>query len=222
MTKKICDHTFLLDLLRRSDVIIDLGANHGEFSKTISTVCDCVVFGIEPVPELFAALPQSAKIKNIHGVIAAENGEKVLMIPEDRCATLHLPENIKAAKITVLGYSLRDFLSLHAIQDVGLLKMDIEGEEIPLLNSLTAEDFSHISQLTVEFHDFLYPETKPAVEVVKKRIKSFGFYCVPFSLTTNGDILFVRQDLITRWRFFLLLYFWRYVLGIGRKIKKIF
>lgn len=81
--------------------------------------------------------------------------------------------------------------------------------------------FSKIKQLTVEFHDFLYPELKNQVEELKQKISSFGFYCIPFSLTTNGDVLFIRKVEISFAKYILVKYILRYIRGVIRKARKI-
>lgn len=220
MLKKICGHTFFGEKLNKSSVVVDLGANHGEFSEAIQKRIGCSVYAIEPVPELFNTLPKNSKIYNMQGVIAASSGLKKLFIPEDRCATLHLLVDVPAREIEVPGYTFHEFVAMHKIESVDLLKIDIEGEEISLLEGFQADDFAKIKQCTVEFHDFLYPQLKPKVESIKNKFISEGFYCIPFSLN-NGDVLFIKKSELSSFYYVWQKYFWKYVRGFFRKIKKI-
>ena len=62
-------------------------------------------------------------------------------------------------KVPVIGF--HEFLAQHGLKSVDLLKLDIEGAELELLSALTSP--SNIAQITVEFHDFMFPETHPQV-----------------------------------------------------------
>jgi len=219
MLKKICEHTFLADKLGKDSVVVNLGANKGEFTNAVRGVFKCKIYAIEPVPELFASLKDGDGVVKIQGAITAKDEMMTLFIPEDRCATLHLLAPVPAKTIEVQGYTLRRFLSVNGIDTIDLLKVDIEGAELDLFDGFSSDDLRKISQCTVEFHDFLYEELHERVEAAKEKIVSAGFYCIPFSLN-NGDVLFVRKDVISFSRYFFLRYFWKYVRGFFRKAKR--
>ena len=48
------------------------------------------------------------------------------------------------------------------------MKVDIEGSEIGMFDSASDEDLCMCTQITVEFHVFVYPEQRPQVEAIKK------------------------------------------------------
>jgi hypothetical protein len=48
--------------------------------------------------------------------------------------------------------SLADFMDEHAVDRVHFLKMDCEGSEYEILEGLSADHFSRIDHLAVEFH----------------------------------------------------------------------
>lgn len=107
------------------------------------------------------------------------------------------------------------------IERINLLKMDIEGSEIDVLSSLSKETLEKIDQITVEFHDFLWPELNKKVEETKNRLCDLGFYCIPFSVTNNGGVLFIRKKLINKLEYFYLKYFYRYLLAVLRAVRRI-
>lgn len=222
MIDKICEHTFIKGLINKDSVVLDLGANEGAFSKAISEKFGCKVYAIEPVLHLFELIKETDFIKKIQAAVAAKSGMVKIYLPEDRCATMHGKNKELAAKsIDAEAFSFADLIKKLEISKIDMVKMDIEGEEIPILESLTAEELKKASQWTIEFHDFLYPETHEAVEKIKDKIINSGFFCVPFSITNNGDILFVRKDSISFITFIYLKYFLRYWLGFKRKFNKI-
>ncbi len=80
-----------------------------------------------------------------------------------------------------------------SLNRIDLLKLDIEGSEIDLFNSCTDQELQSIMQITVEFHDFLYPEQKRSVAAIRNRMRRIGFWVVPLSLD-NTNVLFVNRQ----------------------------
>jgi hypothetical protein len=74
------------------------------------------------------------------------------------------------------------------------LKLDIEGAELELLPTFTASD--NIAQISVEFHDFMFPEQRERVLQVIKDIKSAGFKVINFSHPRRQDVLLVNPRLV--------------------------
>ncbi|TSC59870.1 MAG: methyltransferase FkbM family [Parcubacteria group bacterium LiPW_15] len=219
MLRKLFDHTFIGDLFPRGGVVVDLGGNRGEFAREMRSLYDARVYVVEPVPELFNAIPKEKEVVGILAAVSGKNGEIEIFLPEGMCATMNSAAGGRS--IIAKEYKYADLIADHKIEKIDLLKMDIECAEISLIESLLPEDFNKITQCAVEFHDFLYPELGPRVEELKKKFEDNGFYCIPFSLTTNGDVLFVKRGAIPFWKYAYLKYFARFWRGGIRKIKKI-
>jgi FkbM family methyltransferase len=217
----LCDHTFLPGLLT-DGVVLDLGANHGEFSEKMFKIFNKECLALEPVPSLFKKLPAVSGVKWINSALADRDGTLKIFLHSDRCASFMDAGQPNQSFIEVQAISLPTLLVKENISNIDLLKMDIEGEEVPILEKIKFEDLLHTNQITIEFHDFLYPELKTRVEAIKIKLESFGFYCIPFSLTNNGDVLFVKKERISWKYYFFLKFFWRYILGGIRKFRKIF
>jgi len=70
-----------------------------------------------------------------------------------------------------------------------------------LFETTSDETLRNISQITVEFHDFV-PESiikAHTVRRIRTRLKSLGFLCMPFSHTypgalLNTNLLFIRTE----------------------------
>jgi FkbM family methyltransferase len=218
---QICEHTILADLIRPGASVLDLGGNRGDFARALAGRFGAKVCVAEPVPSLFAAIPELPGVRKLACAVGGETGVLALRLPADRCATGHAHPATEAAPVlSVRQLCFRDLLAeFPDVGEIDLVKTDIEGAELGLFAAMGAEDFARIRQLSVEFHDFLYPETAPAVEAAKRRIRSFGFRCIPFS-RTNGDVLFVRRDVIGLARFLWLRYAVRNVRGISRMIRR--
>lgn len=213
------DHTFLGNYLDENSIILDLGGNKGEFAKKISNDFNCKVFTFEPVQELFESIKETELVKKFKKAVVPKSGELVeINLSDDKCATAYgkTGKVIQAESITI-----EEILNNEGIASVSLLKIDIEGSEVSILENIKPEILKKIDQVTVEFHDFLWPELKPRVEAIKKKIEKLGYYCIPFSLMTNGDVLFIKKEKLSFLNYIRLKFFTRFMMGAKRKIKKI-
>lgn len=217
---EICVHTFIANLIDCYSVVVDLGANIGVFTDEIYSTFGCTIFAIEPVSQLFLRIGTNEKIKKFNYCIAERTGPVRLTIPYDRDATIYQKDGGKQAySIVAEGIRFDQFLADQNIRTIDLLKVDIEGAEVDLFTSLKAENLQIIKQVTIEFHDFLWPEMHSQVEEIKRKMISGGYYCIPFSLN-NGDVLFIRKELISHSAYLYLNYFVKYARGIRRLIKR--
>jgi len=212
-------HTFIGDFINTESIVVDLGANDGKFAEFIRDNFNCKVYAVEPLLDLFNAIKEGEKIKKFNYCINAMGMSCMLYLEQGYCATTYKKKNNE--KIESKGKTLRQFFDEADINEIDLLKIDIEGAEIEVFEKIENSIFDKINQITVEFHDFLWPELKPKIEEIKKEISSKGFYCIEFSLTNNGDVIFIRKKLITFLRYIYLKYFFRYFMGVKRKLCKI-
>ncbi len=218
----ICGHSFIRSLIGEDAVVVDLGANKGEFSYAISDTFRCNVYAVEPVPDLFLRIERRPKLQKMQYCVSGKEGKVVLSLSSDRCATTYSAGySIGEEKtLVVKSITLDKLMDSLGLRKVDLLKVDIEGAEIDMFTSVSAKELRRFAQITVEFHDFLYPELHTRVEKTKRELVSAGFYCVPFSLN-NGDVLFVRNDMISLVFYLYLKYFLKYILGASRRMKKL-
>lgn len=194
VVERICVHTFVPELLGNDPITVDLGANRGVFAKAIAKRFGCVVHAVEPVPNLHQRLLEIDGIE-AHGGCLAPVAETVeLHLPQGSDATLY-PQSATGSTIRVPGETLGGFIQAFAAPEIDLLKLDVEGAELPALEDTPTELLLLTRQITVEFHDWQRPQTSSRVRAVQERLKDIGFYCIRFS-ANNGDVLFIRQDLI--------------------------
>lgn len=74
-----------------------------------------------------------------------------------------------------LCLSWNDFINLYKIDKVSVLKINIEGSEYPLINSLTPEHLSKIDQIAVSFHHFVNPDLMTQTQKCLKKIENNDF-----------------------------------------------
>jgi len=191
---RICDHTFLPGLLSRDSVVADLGANYGEFSHQIIHDFGCQVVAAEPVTTLREGIALSPKLTLLPVALGGHNETVTMNLYSARCASIlgAIGASEQKAEENVKMVTLEEFCRL-AEKPIDLLKVDIEGAEIDLFNNSSDSLLRSFKQITVEFHDFIYPEIGRAVENIKTRMGNLGFWVIPFSLD-NTDVLFLNRS----------------------------
>ncbi|MCW2247152.1 FkbM family methyltransferase [Azospirillum fermentarium] len=218
----ICCHSFFAQIDENS-IIVDLGANHGEFAHSVIQRYGSRVFSAEPVPELAERITRHPRLTLLPVALSGAVGTMRINVYPDRCASgFDQYEGERAGQtIDTDTVTLAEFRRRNGIGRINLLKIDIEGAELDMFAAAADAEFADIDQITIEFHDFLYPETRPAVEAVKRRLQHLGFHMLPFSLD-NTDVLFVNPKAGVGWRHRL----WartavKYGRGIRRRLQRL-
>ena len=192
---RVCGHSFLPGLFGGEPVVLDAGFNRGEFSRAMMDVYGATAFAVEPSRRLFDARPVCPRLHVWQVALGGREGRTALHVHKDRDATLldavTFGEKVREEIVTV--WTLGTFLAETGLQTADLLKVDIEGMELDLFEAATDVELRRFRQITVEFHDFLWPEQTARVARVKRRLGRAGFRRIDFSLDST-DVLFVRAD----------------------------
>jgi FkbM family methyltransferase len=77
-----------------------------------------------------------------------------------------------------------------------LVKFDVEGAEIEILDGAKESDLAFCRQLTVEFHDKRPPFTRHDVDRVCRRMRAQGFAIVVANWPKVDDVLFVNVKML--------------------------
>ncbi len=179
-------------------MVFDLGANHGLFAHELIKRVGCRVFAAEPVSDLRATITRSDKLTLLPLALGGSNGRVRLNVFEGRCASIvpsTAPDDLTLRTEEVAVVTLAEFLKLTGTDRVDLMKVDIEGAELDLLEAAAEDELKRIAQITVEFHDFIYPALRSRVENVKERLRSLGFRMIKWSLD-NTDVLFLNCEAV--------------------------
>lgn len=195
----INEHTFVARHLRRNSVVVDLGGNLGEFSRQMNARFGCTCYTVEPMPALYAKLSRGPRLHAFNLAIAGTNQLLEFYTSTDNTAgSLILRPDVPDGKITVQGITLDEFVRDNEIKRIDLLKMDIEGAEVAVFETLSEETLAKVRQITIEFHDFM-PEVMSRVDVarIRERLAKAGFRCLPWKMRSNFDVLFVRRSLLS-------------------------
>jgi FkbM family methyltransferase len=155
------------------DIAIDLGANRGDFSVWISNK-ECFVIGFEPHPEAFEYFSKrvgsNKRILRIQASISNQSHiGQVYVHPDAQQDQLgfSIRSSIKPEKEGFIPYSPTyslDFLHLvNAIDDITVLKVDIEGSEIEIWQEIK-RNYKKIKFLLIEVHDSMNPKLRSEID----------------------------------------------------------
>ena len=128
-----CGHSFLPRVLTRGSTVVDFGAHRGKFASDLIGGFSCRVYGAQPVPELYARLPQHKNFAALPVAVGERNGRVDINVFHSRCTSVVRKgtEN-NFTTVSVECVTLEEFLSRFDLSFVDLLKIDIEGAEIGL------------------------------------------------------------------------------------------
>ncbi len=128
-------------------------------------------------------------------------------------------------EISVPTMRLDTFTRQQGIGRLDLLKIDIEGAEVSLLDSLPDSFLGNVGQIAIEFHDFCNLVKKEDVARLERRIKSLGFFSINFTKESHGheDHLFVNRQRcpVSNIEYVMTKYVTKYLLGMGRIVRRL-
>ena len=186
------------EALRRSEgmTCIDLGANVGVYSRKMASVAKRVI-AFEPDPWAYAELRTNlADLDNVTIVNAAAGAyeKKVLLYRHSRFendpASYSEASSVIADKRSVTEENTVEVRQIDFIryiegldEEVGVLKIDIEGAEVDLLESLIERPdvLSRIHHIFAETHESGIPAHKPRVNALYEKARSIERPCINLS-----------------------------------------
>jgi FkbM family methyltransferase len=191
----VSGHTVYLPLLRgRGPTVLDLGGNRGAFSSWAATALEAKVHVVEALPELAEALSSDSRLTVMHAAVGPETGTTTIFRSPDRCASVSLNAREPANAVLIPAVTLEDLCRQWSLADLDLLKMDIEGSELDVLEKAPIHLLQSVGQITCEFHDFIDASHLPAIRRICERMKAAGFLVFPIAMTTYGDTLFINRN----------------------------
>lgn len=170
-----------LSKLRQGDVVIDCGANVGEFTELFAKT-GATVYAFEPHPAAFAKLERrlrtAANVHCINKAVSSKEGRmKLYLRPDDTsisatqsASLMEEKENVSTSHfVEVDVIRLADFI--RQLEPIRFLKMDIEGAEYQVLSDLfDTKTHRFVDFIVVETHERnpgLYPRHAALVERIR-------------------------------------------------------
>jgi FkbM family methyltransferase len=139
-------------------VVLDIGANIGAAALFFASSCPKArIFAFEPARDPYELLQRNAKLSNRistynFGMFSSDK-EVPLYAGTVDCVTGSVGESAenRAESETVVLRSVRDWLDDNAIAAIDILKVDTEGCELPILNSVS-DLIPAIKVIYLEYH----------------------------------------------------------------------
>lgn len=142
--------------LNENSLVLDLGGYEGTWTQKIYDKYQCNIHVFEPIPNLYKSLVEKFKdkdkIKIYNFGISDENKEIEISLLNDGSSFYIESENKVKTKVK----SLIEFLENKKIENVDLIKINIEGDEFPLLKNLIDNNKTNLfKDIQVQFHQFI-------------------------------------------------------------------
>jgi FkbM family methyltransferase len=197
---QIQGHTLWRPGLYSDAIVVDLGANRGAFSAQMIRTHHCRCYAFEANPKLAAGIQTSPALTVFPYAVARDDGVlRFRLAPNDEESMIQRSSSERSeGVIDVEAIRLEPFLKSLGISKIDVLKMDIEGAEIEVLDSCSDEFLRNAGQVTIEFHDFLGLTSPDEIHRVVNRMKALGFACIKIWKHAWGDALFINQAWHTR------------------------
>ena len=143
------EHLIIRSLIRPGNVVVDAGANVGDWSREVLTTAPGVqLHAFEPAPDTFAALQRNLVGSNasLHCMALADRaGETTLFRYADQPqfagmnSCYRRPEveqrlNLHSTATPVASQTLDSFVAQHGFTRIDFLKIDTEGSELDVLH----------------------------------------------------------------------------------------
>lgn len=146
--------------------VLDIGANVGWFAiKLLQHWQQAQVYCFEPIPTNVNQIPHDDRIQVIHAAVDVDVGTRTMYRhtgttykSQDNDQLWSFLKNFKG-RITATQdcYCLSFRNVLQASSAIAIVKLDVEGYEAELLDSITPIDIQHVSVFVVEDHVNYFP-----------------------------------------------------------------
>ena len=166
------DQTLRLDYDLNSDsIVFDVGGYKGEFAAEIFCKYGANVYIFEPIRDFIFIIrnkfSNNKKVKLFNFGLAGKDKELEISLL-DNSSSVYLKGGNRE---TIQLKSIVDFLKTNDIKQIDLIKINIEGGEYELLESLIYNDcLKNFKNIQVQFHDFLFENAKERMNKIQESL----------------------------------------------------
>ena len=166
------DTTLRLDYnLTEKSIVLDLGGYKGNFAQNIFDKYSSTIHVFEPVTSFYSIIEDrfkdNDKVKAYPFGLSNEDKELYISNTDDGSSVFIKTEDSEKIQLK----SIINFLKENNIDKVDLIKINIEGGEYEILESLLeANLISMFKNLQIQFHDFIIENARERMESIQKQL----------------------------------------------------
>ena len=157
--------------INENSIVFDLGGYVGDWTQRISQKYNPNIFVFEPIPDLINSLKNKFSNNNKIKVFSFGLSNETKQIPiyfSNDGSSFYTNQNNKEILCDVV--SIVDFIKENKIDNIDLMKINIEGDEFPLLESMLENNLiTYVTDIQVQFHQFI-PNAVARRELIHKKL----------------------------------------------------
>jgi FkbM family methyltransferase len=158
--------------LNQDSIVFDMGGYRGQWASDIFSMYVCKIYVFEPVKkycdDIKKRFLKNNRIQVFQFGLSGSNTEISLGLDNDGSSAFN-KENGEQELVQLKTAS--EFIKNNGIQNIDLLKINIEGGEYDLLDHLIESDcIKMIKNIQVQFHDFV-PKADERMQKIREQLK---------------------------------------------------
>ncbi len=165
------DETLRLNYdLNENSLVFDVGGFEGNWANDIFNKYQCNVYVFEPVSSFIEMIKNrfqnNNKIKVFDFGLSNTTQNAKISLETDRSSVINSSENFEIIKLK----NIAEFIEENDIKSIDLMKINIEGSEYELLNSLIDSNMAQrVKNIQVQFHEFV-PDARNKMKAIQQKL----------------------------------------------------
>lgn len=170
---------YKFEQLNENSIVFDLGSYKGEFYSNITSMYNCIVHAFEPVEQFYNecknSLPNNVILNNF--ALGQQNELFEIAVSENASSQFINGDMVSCKKVNFI-----DYVTEHTIEHIDLIKLNIEGGEYEVLNSIIDNGYlDNIDSLLIQFHYLSGNPISKRQEIIEKlKITHECIFSYPF------------------------------------------
>lgn len=189
---------FLRSVLRPGAVCLDIGAQMGYLTLAMATAANktTIVHSFEPESTNAARFRENVQLNDLTNVtlhqtaVSTVDGALKLYLSNDRNAGTHstvfIESNVSTEYVEIPAIRLETFASSHSLPSIDIIKIDVEGAEIDVINGAIGVLQQHKPIVITELSDHLQQARGQTCTEFKELMQTYGYK--PYSINDNGTL----------------------------------
>jgi len=189
---------FLRSVLRPGAICLDVGAQMGYLTLAMATSADrrTVVHSFEPEQNNAARFRENVELNDLNNVtlhqtaVSTVDGALKLYLSNDRNAGTHstvfIESNVSTEFVEIPSVRLETFANADSLQSIDLIKIDVEGAEIDVINGAVSVLERYKPLVITELSDHLQQARGQTCREIKEFMGSYGY--TPYSINDDGTL----------------------------------